>query len=230
MKAGMAREEASFRATVGRLAEAWSIPCAGESLDALTAFASLLMKWNARINLTGASSIADLADEHLVDSFALGARFDPASAFTAVDVGSGGGLPAIPLAILRPALALRLIEPVAKKAAFLRTAARELGLTKRVAIEVGRAEALVPGQFDVAFSRATLSPESWAGLGAQLVRPAGRVYVLASTSAATFSPPTGTKESGRWSYFEDRRTLIELSRLNETAEAVEAAEAAAPSS
>ena len=99
-----------------KTATAWSVPFDDSQVDALQRFASLLMTWTARINLTGASSAEALAEEHIPDSFALASRLSPAElgAETArvVDVGSGGGLPAIPLAVLCPHLHLELFEPV----------------------------------------------------------------------------------------------------------------------
>ena len=158
------------------------------------------MAWNARINLTGAHTVDDLITEHLPDAFALG-RAIPGPA-EVVDIGSGGGLPALPLAILRPDLRLKLVEPLAKKVAFLRTAVRELGLAS-VSVEATRAEALPAGAFDVAMSRATFPPAEWLTVARRLVRPAGRIMVL--TVPGTDLP------GRRTSYLGNRRTLIEVS-------------------
>jgi 16S rRNA (guanine527-N7)-methyltransferase len=127
-----------------------------------------------------------------------------------VDVGSGGGLPALPLAVLCPALAIRLVEPIAKKGAFLRTAVRELSLGARVAVSVQRAETLAPTTFDVALSRATLPPLAWVELAGQLVSPGGRAFVLASAATDPGEAVAPFRVAGRWSYDETRRTLIEL--------------------
>jgi 16S rRNA (guanine527-N7)-methyltransferase len=203
---------AAFRTALSRLAEAWHVACGPSQAEALSRFAALLLTWNARINLTGANSLEDVASDHLPDSFALAARFDPAAPARVIDVGSGGGLPALPLAVLRPSLRLRLIEPIAKKAAFLRTATRELGLGAQVTVHVGRVEPLAPGDFDAAFSRATFSPESWARLGVELIRPGGRVFVLASMATVPKDVPPSCIETFRGNYLEDRRCLIELTR------------------
>src|SRR6187397_2962725 len=96
-------EAEAFREAVERHAAALGAPCGPAEREALFTYATLLMTWNARINLTGATSLADLAEEHLPDAFALAARFpDPQPSRTVIDVGSGGGLPALPLAVLRP--------------------------------------------------------------------------------------------------------------------------------
>jgi 16S rRNA (guanine527-N7)-methyltransferase len=163
------------------LAAEWEIPCGEETAELLARYVSLLLSWNQRINLTAADSAETLVAEHLPDAFALASALDGAE--RVADVGSGGGLPAVPLAILRPRLAVVMIEPIAKKVAFLRTAVRELGLGARVSVEARRAEVVVaerPASFDAAVARAVLAPPAWEQLGRQLVRPGGRVFVLAA--------------------------------------------------
>jgi 16S rRNA (guanine527-N7)-methyltransferase len=145
----------------------------GQRIEAVTAgrvrtFFELLLRWNERINLTGAQSLAVLAEEHFPDSLAL-ARLVPHQA-ALVDIGSGGGLPALPFAILRPDVPLTLVEPRAKRVAFLGQAVRELGL--RASVLPQRLEA-VAGQFAVAASRATFAPGEWRQLGQRLVEPGG---------------------------------------------------------
>jgi 16S rRNA (guanine527-N7)-methyltransferase len=143
----------------------------------LEAFSALMLKWNASLNITGAKTAGDLAEEHLPDAFVL-AHFI-AEGSQVVDVGTGGGLPALPLAILRPDLGISMVEPRAKRVAFLRTAVRELSLAKTQAwlgrIEDWKAEAAIPV---VAISRATFAPEEWLPIGMGLVDTGGRVYAL----------------------------------------------------
>ncbi len=173
-------------------------------LVGLDAFADLLLAWNARINLTGARTKAALVSGHFPDAFALAALLDgPAHV---VDVGSGGGLPALPLALLRPNLTVDLCEPIAKKGAFLRTAIRELGLAARVQLHALRAEALLAthaARFDVAMSRATLPPAEWLALGERLVRTGGRVLALVRIGGPTASADR------RHSYDHGRRAILE---------------------
>jgi 16S rRNA (guanine527-N7)-methyltransferase len=89
-----------------------------------------------------------------------------------IDVGAGGGAPTIPLALLRPDLGARLVEPRQKRGAFLRTACASLDLLGRVNVEQGRIEPDAPevdaGDFDLALSRATFAPEIWVPLGLRL--------------------------------------------------------------
>jgi 16S rRNA (guanine527-N7)-methyltransferase len=171
---------------IDELARAWTIPLTSPTRDALLAYGNLLLDWGRRINLTGARSMRTLVSEHLPDSFALAKALlgEAESPETRVlDVGSGGGLPAIPLAILSPTTTLVLAEPTGKKVAFLRTAIRELGLGGRARVEARRVSAAPEASspaFDVAISRATLPPGEWLELGWRLVVPGGRVFTLSS--------------------------------------------------
>jgi 16S rRNA (guanine527-N7)-methyltransferase len=205
-------EVEAFREALERQAATWSVACGPTELDALVRHATLLMTWNARINLTGATSLEDLVAQHLPDSFALASRLPPDGPASAIDVGSGGGLPALPLAVLRPLLKLRLIEPIAKKAAFLRTAVRELSLRERVTVVNARAEKAGSSTFDVAISRATLPPAEWMALGGHLVAPGGHVFVLASEGSEPGPPPPPLTLAARIPYLDGRRILLDLVR------------------
>ena len=122
------------------LSAEWGFRVEPEQTASLLQFAELLVRWNQSINLTGAKSVGAVIVEHYPDAHALAKRLDRSARL--IDVGSGGGLPALPLALLRPGLVIRLCEPIAKKAAFLRTAIRELKLAERVALETRRGEEL----------------------------------------------------------------------------------------
>jgi 16S rRNA (guanine527-N7)-methyltransferase len=203
-------------AVLRSLSAGWGVRVEPAQAESLLLYADLLIRWNQKINLTGAKSIGAVVAEHYPDAYALARRLDQPARL--VDVGSGGGLPALPLALLRPSLVIRLCEPIAKKAAFLRTAIRELKLADRVALEARRGEELADElaarpagplltatsqPFDVATSRATFAPEAWLALGRRLVRPAGRVFVLTVP---------GTAIAGNTDIYGDgRRALIEVS-------------------
>ena len=161
---------------LARLAERWEFQLSPEMAGRVLGFGRRLMEWNASVNLTGAKSVAEVMGEHVVDGFAM-ARLVP-SGSSVVDVGAGGGLPGLAFAILRPDARLTMVEPRAKRVAFLRTATRELELA-RTEIVRERAGALERGRFDVAASRATFPPEEWLGIGLGLVRPGGSVLVFA---------------------------------------------------
>jgi 16S rRNA (guanine527-N7)-methyltransferase len=193
---------------VRAVAAAWKFPCDAGQVAALAAYAQSLLRWNTRINLTAARTIDRLVAEHFPDAFALARRLGGPARI--VDVGSGGGLPAIPLAVLRPRLTVELCEPIAKKASFLRTALRELGLSDRASVGTVRGEAVAKAieqdparAFDVAISRATLPPEKWLALARRLVRPGGRLFVLTT-------PDVLSDLRDREVYDQGRRALIEV--------------------
>src|SRR6476620_111397 len=114
MFATEARAERRTHELVRAQAEAGRFPCDEPTIASLSAYAESLLRWNARINLTAARSIAVLVGEHFPDAFALARKLDQPA--RVVDIGSGGGLPAIPLALLRGELTVELVEPIAKKA------------------------------------------------------------------------------------------------------------------
>jgi len=101
--------------------------------DKLKQYVALLLKWNAKINLIGKSTEDDIWQRHIEDSLQL-AEHIPANTKTIIDMGSGGGLPAIPLAIAT-GIPVHLIESDARKCAFLRQALRELRLEGKVYAE-----------------------------------------------------------------------------------------------
>lgn len=171
----------------------------------LVRFAGLFWKWNQRINLASISSPQELIERHFVDSYVATKFVPPGSGV--IDVGSGGGLPALPLAALRGDVSLRCFEPIHKKAAFLRTATRELGLTGRVLVQSEAVHRPVPTELafgaDVAMSRATLDPGTWLELGRDLIRPGGRVLVF-TTAHSEESLPAAARTA---SYARNRRLL-----------------------
>jgi 16S rRNA (guanine527-N7)-methyltransferase len=128
--------------------------------DRLQQYAELLLDWNRRINLTGAQSAADVA-AHLRDAERL-LSLDWSAVESAVDIGSGGGLPAIPLAIRLPAVHFTLVEADRRKVAFLQHVAGTLALPN-LAVAAGRAETLghdpaFRERFDRATARAAATP------------------------------------------------------------------------
>ncbi len=190
------------------LAAAWQVPCEVGQIDALLGYAELLLRWNARINLTGAPSVGALVETHFPDAFALASWIQGPARL--LDVGSGGGLPALPLALLRPALDIQLCEPIAKKGAFLRTAIRDCRLTGRVRLDPRRGEEVADAgeKVDLAVSRATFPPDIWLALGRRLVHPGGRVFLLTTPQAAPAVDTTGPGR--RRVYLDGRRLLLEV--------------------
>ncbi len=126
-----------------------------ETIDRLESYSDLIRKWNPAINLVAKSTLPDLWQRHIVDSAQL-AEFARADDRTWLDLGSGGGLPAIVLAIVfaetRPDLKVTMIESDQRKAVFLRQAISDLGLDCSVITE--RIENTAPQAADVVSARA----------------------------------------------------------------------------
>lgn len=102
-------------------------------------YLALLLKWNARTNLTAVREPDEIVRRHFAESI-FAARRVPLLVKTLLDFGTGAGLPGIPIAICRPEITVTLAESQGKKAAFLREAVRTLGL--RAEVWAGRVEAL----------------------------------------------------------------------------------------
>ncbi len=98
-------------------------------LEKLNKFAKLILQWNRKINLTAARSIEDLIKRHLLDSL-MPITIGFFREKEVIDLGSGGGFPAIPLSIYLENIRFILIEKVSKKCAFLNKVKRELSLNK----------------------------------------------------------------------------------------------------
>jgi 16S rRNA (guanine527-N7)-methyltransferase len=146
-------------------------------LDRAERFVALLLEANQRLNLTRVVSPADVARLHLLDALAALPLLDAAVPGPAVDLGSGGGVPALPLALARPDRDWTLVDSVAKKAAVLREMAAALGLG-RVTVLAERAETLGQDRrhrerFAVATARALAPLPVLAELALPLVQVGG---------------------------------------------------------
>ena len=135
----------------------------------LLAFRDLLLKWNKTYNLTALRDPAQAISHHLLDSLAILPYIGDGAL---LDVGSGGGLPGIPLAITRPQLPVSMVDTVQKKATFLRQASIELGL-KNVAVYHARVEEM-SGQYAQISSRAFSELGMFVNLTRHLLAPGGR--------------------------------------------------------
>jgi 16S rRNA (guanine527-N7)-methyltransferase len=148
--------------------------------EKLLAYLELLAKWNKTYNLTAIRDPLQAVSHHLLDSLAV-LRELPDPEGTLVDVGSGGGLPGVPLAIATPARRVTLNDANEKKGAFLRQAIIELGL-RNATVHVGRAEDWRPAQgFAVVISRGFANLVDFLAACRHLAAPAG---VLAAMKGA----------------------------------------------
>ena len=142
----------------------------------LLAYLALLARWNATYNLTAIRDPRDMVAKHLLDSLAMQPFVRDLR--TLADLGTGPGLPGIPLAIATPALQVTLVESNGKKARFLREAARQLGLGN-VQVAESRIEAFQPGtHFDAITARALATLPLILELGGHLLKPEGRLLAM----------------------------------------------------
>ncbi len=151
-----------------------ALPAGAEAT--LLAYLALLDKWNRVYNLTAVREVERMVGHHLLDSLAAVPFFQGGGSdlIRVLDVGSGGGLPGIPLAIARPELQVTLIDSIAKKTAFLQQAKAELGLAN-LNVVTGRVEDYRPEtDFDVITSRAFSDLKEFVTLTRHLLKPAGR--------------------------------------------------------
>jgi 16S rRNA (guanine527-N7)-methyltransferase len=163
----------ALEALAGALREHGVDPALAERL---AAYGALLLDANTRVNLTGANDPAALLP-HLLDALTLVSFLQPGA--TLVDVGSGGGLPGIPLAIAT-GVTVTLVEPIAKKAAFLRDALAASGLPGEALTERAEVVARDPRyreQFDYATARAVSRAPTVAELTLPLLRVGGKALL-----------------------------------------------------
>jgi 16S rRNA (guanine527-N7)-methyltransferase len=144
--------------------------------DKLMDYLALMFKWNAVYNLTSLRDPMQMVTHHLLDSLAAVPAF--AAARNVLDVGSGGGLPGIVLAIVRPDMKVSMIDTVHKKTAFLTQVKAELGLTN-VTVYTARVEQLqVSDKFDVITSRAFADLSDFVNWSSHLLAEGGRYIAL----------------------------------------------------
>jgi 16S rRNA (guanine527-N7)-methyltransferase len=152
-----------------------------DSRDKLVAYLELLEKWNRTYNLTAIREPERMVTHHALDALAVLPHFpDEASrpGLRVLDVGSGGGLPAIPLAIARPFWRVAALDSNHKKGAFLQQVVIELGLAN-VDVVIARVEDYVPDAlFDVAISRAFSDLATFVTASARLVAAGGQLFAM----------------------------------------------------
>jgi 16S rRNA (guanine527-N7)-methyltransferase len=142
----------------------------------LMLYLDLLIKWNGVYNLTSVRNPTDMVKQHLLDSLAAAFAFNEAK--NVLDVGAGGGLPGIVLAIVYPKTKFALIDTVSKKTAFLKQVKAELVLTN-VSVYTGRVEQLEPAElFDVITSRAFSELANFVNWAGHLLKQGGQMIAL----------------------------------------------------
>jgi 16S rRNA (guanine527-N7)-methyltransferase len=169
----------------------------GEAQDKLQAYLALLAKWNRVYNLTAIRDPGQMVTHHLLDSLAVVPHLGNVK--TLADVGSGGGLPGLILAICRPDIQIASVEASQKKAAFQQQVKTELGLAN-VSVHCARIEAIT-GRYDAVISRA------FAEL-ADFVRLAGRLSQRLLAMKGVYPRAEMERLPAGWSVTESVRLIV----------------------
>ncbi|HUP65442.1 MAG TPA: RsmG family class I SAM-dependent methyltransferase [Thermoanaerobaculia bacterium] len=151
-------------------------------MASLDCYRELLLTWSAKVNLIGPEARRNL-DEHLAEALRAAEILEPKG--EVLDFGSGGGLPAIPMALVSPEAHFHLVEADQKKWAFLKQAVRACNL--HCEVHGDRLERLAPrlsvASFTLVTSRAVGKPESWVPWVEPLLKMGGRVALFEGTPA-----------------------------------------------
>jgi 16S rRNA (guanine527-N7)-methyltransferase len=155
-------------------------PLSAAQLQSISTYIDILLRWNARINLTAVRDVENIVTRHFGESlFAARTLFpEPTSSDVhLVDLGSGAGFPGLPIKIWAPEISVTLIEANHKKATFLREVIRALTLPSAEAF-AGRAEDFPPSTADVVTLRAVERFDAALPIAARLAKPSGRLALL----------------------------------------------------
>ena len=146
-----------------------------EQIKALVAYCALVARWNQAYSLLGARTLPEIVPCHILDALAL-SRFLPSDARRILDIGTGAGLPGLPLAVTHPDREFILLDRSRKKTRFVRQARLELGLPN-IEVVTSEAEHYQDGPFDCIMARAVGSLAELVRCSAHLLGAAG-VYLL----------------------------------------------------
>jgi len=159
-----------------------NIPFDPTWVNPVTTHLRLLERWSKRMNITSISRPEDAVVRHIIDSLSLLKLSEVRDLQgAAIDVGSGGGFPGIPLAMALPQVQWTLMEPRTKRGVFLERVIAEAGL-KNVTWSKGRVpEDAAPGAFDCVVSRATLPPAQLLEASRPMLADAGVTVLMTAT-------------------------------------------------
>ncbi len=175
--------DAAFHDALRRGLDAFRLAVPPEALPLLERFADRLLAWTRKVNLTRITAPAEVAEKHLVDALLLLPAV--AGARTLLDVGSGAGIPAVPLACARPDLEVTCCDSVAKKVAFVKAVSAELDVRVRaLAVRAaGDPDRERLPRADAVVSRALAEPEAWVPLGAAYLADGGVLLAMLGREA-----------------------------------------------
>jgi len=173
------------RAALKQACEALGLAPAGAQLALLGRYAGLVRSWNQKVNLVSRRDADRILAYHVLDSLAASSFIPPDS--RVADIGSGAGLPGIPLAICREDVTMFLVESIAKKARFLEAAVAELGLPN-VKVLHARAESLEPLGCRVVLSRLTGEPKVCLDWLLRHCAPSGSIVLWKTPESSVLDP------------------------------------------
>ena len=152
-------------------------------LEQVSTYLDLLLKWNARINLTSVRRPEEILTRHFGESFFAARHLGLGDQGTSlIDLGSGAGFPGLPIKLYAPVLAVTLIESNQKKATFLREVIRAITFID-IDVYAGRAEDF-PGKAATVTLRAVEKPQRALAAAARLIAPGGRLALLVGAAQA----------------------------------------------
>lgn len=136
--------------------------------EQFASLADVYAEWNARINVVSRKDIGQIDVRHVLHSLAIAKYTSFVSGTRIIDVGTGGGFPGIPLAIMFPEVSFTLVDSIAKKIKVVESVASALGLTNVRAVQ-SRSESVEPRRFDFVVSRAVTAFPDFVSMTRHLV-------------------------------------------------------------
>ncbi|MDG4811566.1 16S rRNA (guanine(527)-N(7))-methyltransferase RsmG [Hydrogenovibrio sp. 3SP14C1] len=212
-------EKLLYLARLDKAAESFGLPKNDQAWAKLLDYLALLQKWNKTYNLTAIRDVDEMFIKHILDSLSVALHIDSERL---IDVGTGGGLPGIPLAILFPERQIDLLDSNSKKTRFLVQAKAELGL-QNVEVIHHRVEAYHPETlYDGVVSRAFASLDDMLGWTHHLLKPQGYWWAMKAqkTQDEVAQLPNFAKMSQVFELhvpsLDAERTLIKIEKCQET--------------
>src|SRR5688500_3815678 len=169
-------QSTEFTDALKSLAADYGVTLDQRSVDGLCAYYEILNFWNARLHLVAPTSPAEFATRHVLESLTVLPYLDDNAGVA--DVGSGGGLPIVPILIMRQDITATLIESSRKKAVFLREALKETKVTGRGAVINERFENVPPPDVDCVTGGSIERFEQWIQKLGELSPAAGRLLLF----------------------------------------------------
>lgn len=181
---GSGADLASFTAGIessGAVPEVVERVFGAEAASSISRYRDILANRGIDWGLMGPREVDRLWDRHILNSASVAELLEPGS--TVADVGSGAGLPGIPVAVLRPDLTVDLIEPLLRRSNFLTHTVDDLGITSRATVRRARAEE-VRQRYDAVLSRALAPLDRLIRWCLPLMAPSGQILAIKGASAA----------------------------------------------